>query len=82
MAGGVPSAADVQAAVDDMEELYAGCGWCGLLDGSDDLSDPAAWSGSLSGAGASFMKKEVLPQPYTPPPALVQGGSVFPTSGA
>jgi len=40
VAGGVPSAQDVKAAIDDMESLYANCGW----------------SGKLTDSGASFMK--------------------------
>merc|ERR1711924_463923 len=43
VAGGVPSAEDVKAAVDDMEALYASCGW----------------QGRLASDGASFMKKEL-----------------------
>merc|ERR1719230_644336 len=43
VAGGVPSMEDVKAAVDDMEALYASCGW----------------KGKLASAGASFMKKEL-----------------------
>merc|ERR1712224_1090451 len=64
VAGGVPSAEDVKAAVDDMEALYASCGW----------------TGQLASAGASFVKKELtvkdtlditeklVHQPYVPPP--------------
>lgn len=80
VAGGVPSAADVKAAVDDMEALYASCGW----------------TGRLASADASFVKKELtikdaldindklVQQPYVPPPTsnLVMGGNVFPTSSA
>jgi len=77
VAGGVPSAEDVRAAVDDMEALYRACGW----------------SGRLADAGAAFMKSELTvadaakinaklaEQPYVPPPgALVVGGDAFPTS--
>ena len=78
VAGGVPSAEDVKAAVDDMEALYASCGW----------------TGRLASDGASFVKKELtvknaqdiadklVHQPYVPPPAsnLVVGGDLFPTS--
>merc|ERR1719502_2141513 len=73
VAGGVPSEADVRAAVDDMESLYASCGW----------------RGRLAGDGAAFMKKELTvkdaaviggklaTQPYVPPAGaigLVVGG--------
>jgi len=79
VAGGVPSIDDVKAAVDDMEALYASCGW----------------KGHLAGEGAGFMKKELtakdaldisaklMTQPYNPPAGdagLVVGGDVFPTS--
>merc|ERR1719378_1404770 len=78
VAGGVPSVEDVKAAVDDMEQLYASCGW----------------KGKLAAEGAGFMKKELTvkdamdisdkltTQPYVPPAAqtLVAGGDVFPTS--
>jgi len=79
VAGGVPSMADVKAAVDDMEALYAACGWKGKL--ADD--------------GANFMKSELTvkqlsnistklaTQPYVPPAGatgLVQGGDVFPVA--
>merc|ERR1719359_472098 len=81
VSGGVPSVADVRAAVEDMEALYASCGW----------------KGRLADAGADFMKAELTvmdvvdiseklkTQPYVPPAGeigLVQGGSVFPSSGA
>jgi len=82
VAGGVPSAADVKAAVDDMENLYASCGWSGRLGGEDDLSDAKAWCGNVGGAGASFMKQEVNPPPFHPKGALVTAGSTFPTTAA
>jgi len=79
VAGGVPSAEDVRAAIDDMESLYAACGW----------------EGRLAEQGAGFMKKELTvadaqaigaklaTQPYMPPAGaagLVVGGDAFPTS--
>merc|ERR1719473_784388 len=79
VAGGVPSEEDVKAAVEDMEQLYASCGW----------------KGKLASDGADFMKKELTvkdtldiaakltSQPYVPPAGavgLVVGGDVFPTS--
>merc|ERR1719450_1190831 len=78
VAGGVPTEDDVQAAVDDLEQLYASCGAAGRL------ADPAF----------DFMKEEltvkdvvdittkVVTQPYAPPPAEVVGASVFPVDGA
>ena len=81
VAGGVPSAEDVKAAVDDMESLYASCGW----------------KGRLANDGADFMKKELTvkdamgismklaTQPYAPPAGeagLVVGGDAFPTSSS
>merc|ERR1712146_521396 len=81
VAGGVPSADDVKAAVDDMEALYASCGW----------------KGRLASDGAGFMKKELTvkdamtidskltTQPYVPPAGavgMVVGGDVFHTSMA
>ena len=81
VAGGVPSVDDVKAAVEDMERLYASCGW----------------TGNLADDSASFMKSEltvkdmmdiedkIVSQPYVPPVGeigLVQGGDVFPMSVA
>merc|ERR550537_1369064 len=63
VAGGVPSEADVIAAIDDLEQLYAAC----------------ATQGKLAGQEFDFMKKEltvkdaldiadkVTTQPYKPP---------------
>merc|ERR1719152_959141 len=79
VAGGVPTPEDVAAAIDDMEQLYAACGW----------------HGRLAESGAAFMKKELTvhdaakigakieQQPYKPPAGaagLVLGGDTFPTS--
>merc|ERR1719152_637815 len=78
VAGGVPSAADVKAAVDDMERLYASC----------------AWDGRLADGGAAFMKSEltvgsmqeiaakVHTQPYVPQGVVVSNSAVFPTAAA
>merc|ERR1712171_19761 len=80
VAGGVPSMEDVKAAVDDIEQLYASCGW----------------KGRLAEQGADFMKEELTvknvmdiseklaTQPYVPPVEqnMVIGGNVFPTSAA
>eukprot|EP00316_Scyphosphaera_apsteinii_P004750 CAMPEP_0119314778 /NCGR_PEP_ID=MMETSP1333-20130426/34029_1 /TAXON_ID=418940 /ORGANISM="Scyphosphaera apsteinii, Strain RCC1455" /LENGTH=503 /DNA_ID=CAMNT_0007319977 /DNA_START=61 /DNA_END=1572 /DNA_ORIENTATION=+ len=81
VAGGVPSIEDIRAAVDDMEALYASCGW----------------KGRLADAGADFMKAELTvadaatigakltQQPYVPPVGelgLVASGNVFPSASA
>ena len=50
--GGVPSAEDVRAAADDMDSLYAACGWVG----------------HLADEGAAFMKAEMATtEPLHPP---------------
>lgn len=59
VSGGVPGVQDVKSAILDMEELFSKCNWSGKLDGSDDLSDPKAWSGKLNSSGASFMVQSV-----------------------
>jgi len=78
VAGGVPSAADVEAAIDDMEALYASC---------------AAGSGRLAQPRFDFMKKpltvadcaaianKIHSQPYAPPPTAVAAAGTFPTDG-
>lgn len=78
VAGGVPGAEDVRAAIDDMEELYRACGW----------------TGKLASSGADFMKTELTAndaagiaaklatQPYVPESAAPVGGDVFPRAGA
>lgn len=75
ISGGVPSAEDVQAAIDDMERLYASC----------------AWDGRLVDSGANFMKSEltakddtaistkILEQPYVPDGKIVADADVFPS---
>ena len=65
--GGVPGVEDVMSSILDMEEMLAKCTWSGKIDGSDNLSDPKAWSGNLDSAGASFMvKKSVDPNQAFP----------------
>ena len=78
VAGGVPTEEDVQAAVDDLEQLYASC----------------AADGRLGDSAFDFMKEEltvkdavdittkVKTQPYAPPPVAVTGASTFPVDGA
>merc|ERR1711988_795296 len=75
VSGGVPAPADVEAAIDDMEHLYAAC---------------AAGSGQLASSTFDFMKSELTiaqaggiaaklaTQPYTPPPVEVMAADVFP----
>merc|ERR1719453_1678442 len=79
VAGGVPSAEDVKAAVDDMEALYASCGWKGRL-----ASDGAAFmKKELTVKDAVDIHKKLTTQPYVPPTGevgLVVGGDVFPSS--
>merc|ERR1719217_1297285 len=74
VAGGVPSEADVIAAIDDLEQLYAAC----------------ATRGELADQEFDFMKKEltvkdaldiadkVTTQPYKPPAQSVAGFDAFP----
>merc|ERR1719199_1436143 len=76
VAGGVPSPEDVAAAVNDMDALYASCGW----------------TGALASEGANFMKSELTvgdalkivdkmaAQPYKPNSLAPQGGDIFPTA--
>jgi len=76
--GGVPSEADVIAAIDDLEALYAAC--------SDE--------GRLADETFDFMKEELavedvrdiglklINQPYKPPPAFVIDCDVFPKDAA
>ena len=79
VAGGVPSAEDVKAAVDDMERLYASCGWKGRLadDGAEFMKK------ELTVKGAMDISTKLVTQPYVPPAGeagLVVGGDAFPTS--
>lgn len=74
VSGGVPSEADVIAAIDDLEQLYAAC----------------STKGNLSDQQFDFMKKELIvkdandiankitTQPYTPPVQSVVGFNAFP----
>ena len=78
VAGGVPSTANVEAAVEDMEQLYAACSSQGRLAGSTfDLM-----KADLTVAQAGEIATKVATQPYTPPPVVVENASVFPTSAA
>jgi len=79
VAGGVPSVEDVKAAVDDMEALYASCGWKGRL-----TSDSAAFmKKELTVKDTLDIQQKLATQPYMPPVGevgLVVGGDVFPSS--
>jgi len=79
VAGGVPSAQDVEAAIEDMERLYEACNW----------------KGRLAESGANFMKseltvseskdiaKKIKEQPYgVPECGLVKNAGVFPRSSS
>eukprot|EP01047_Picozoa_sp_COSAG01_P026361 COSAG01_NODE_1695_length_9464_cov_4.884677_13_plen_451_part_00 len=78
VAGGVPSAEDVAAAVEDMEALYAATGAAGrLADGAFDFMTPELQVQDVMDAQA-----KLTTQPYTPPPAAVTAGDVFPTGCA
>ena len=78
VAGGVPSAEDVAAAVEDMEALYAATGAAGrLADGAFDFMTPELQVQDVMDAQA-----KLTTQPYTPPPAGVTAGDVFPTGCA
>jgi len=81
VAGGVPSEADVEAAIEDMEELYRACQWQGKLadDGADFMKK------ELTVADAAGIAYKVVEQPYKPPAGaagLVNNGAAFPTTGA
>merc|ERR1719198_1374420 len=80
VAGGVPSMEDVKAAVDDMEQLYAACGWTGRLaeQGADFMKE------ELTVKNVMDISEKLTTQPYVPPVEqnMVTGGNVFPTSVA
>merc|ERR550514_1390778 len=78
VAGGVPTEDDVQAAVDDLEQLYASCGAAGrLADAAFDFMKE-----ELTVKDVADITAKVVTQPYAPPPAEVVGASVFPVDGA
>merc|ERR1712070_1343346 len=66
VAGGVPSPEDVKAAIDDMEQLYAACGWRGQLSeqGADFVKS------ELTVAQVQGIAEKVKTQPYVPPSGL------------
>merc|ERR1719171_1641163 len=76
VAGGVPSSEDVQAAVADMDALYAACGWTGQLaeEGADFMK------AELTVADALTIAEKVATQPYKPDSLAPENGDVFPTA--
>jgi hypothetical protein len=66
--------ADVEAAVEDMEALYAGCGAAGRLAGSEFDFMKA----HLTVDDTAAIGTKLTTQPYTPPPMAVTNASVFP----
>merc|ERR1719453_2781034 len=74
VAGGVPTEEDVQAAVDDLEQLYASCAADGRLgDSTFDFMKE-----ELTVKDAVDITTKVKTQPYAPPPVAVTGASTFP----
>merc|ERR1719352_1463141 len=66
VADGVPSEADVIAAIDDLEDLYAKCGAQGhLADNTFDFMKK-----ELTVRDAIDINTKVTMQPYKPPPAV------------
>eukprot|EP00304_Pavlova_gyrans_P006914 CAMPEP_0206051146 /NCGR_PEP_ID=MMETSP1466-20131121/30771_1 /ASSEMBLY_ACC=CAM_ASM_001126 /TAXON_ID=44452 /ORGANISM="Pavlova gyrans, Strain CCMP608" /LENGTH=497 /DNA_ID=CAMNT_0053426269 /DNA_START=33 /DNA_END=1526 /DNA_ORIENTATION=+ len=79
VAGGVPTAEDVAAAVEDLEELYASCsGGRGRL--GDETFD--FMKKELTCADAIDIQKKLDSQPYAPPPLPVANADVFPGAAA
>ena len=76
VAGGVPSAEDVEAAVDDMEALYTACRAQGrLADASFDFM-----KAELTVNDAQQIETKIKTQPYEPPSVGVEGGDIFPAA--
>merc|ERR1711959_693013 len=76
VAGGVPSAEDVEAAVDDMEALYTACSAQGrLADASFDFM-----KAELTVTDAQQIETKIKTQPYEPPSVGVEGGDIFPAA--
>jgi len=74
ISGGVPSEADVIAAIDDLEQLYAACNANGRL--ADDTFD--FMKNELTVADTNAIAAKVVTQPYAPPPQAVANHDVFP----
>jgi len=77
-AGGVPTEADVCAAIDDMEALYASCTDTGRL--STNKFD--FMTKELTVKDAMDIGNKVSTQPPPPASGLVQSFNVFPTNGS
>lgn len=75
VSGGVPSEADVAAAVDDMEALYAACAAAGSR-----ASEPGVQFANkpLTLDDMANISAKIITQPYKPPGQLVAGGGLFP----
>lgn len=78
IAGGVPSQADVVAAIDDLEALYAACSDEGRL--ADETFD--FMKEALSGEDVRDIGIKLSMQPYKPPPAFVDKFDEFPEDSA
>lgn len=76
VAGGVPSRADIVAAIDDMEQLYASCAASGKL--ADTTFE--FMKSELTVAQAGGIATKLATQPYTPPPMEVMAAEVFPVT--
>jgi hypothetical protein len=71
---GIPSEADVLAAIDDLEALYEACSTSGrLADASFDFMKE-----ELTVKTMQDIKTKLSTQPYQPPPLFVQNFDVFP----
>lgn len=72
--GGIPSEADVCAAIDDLESFYAGCVQRGALQDSafDFMKEP------LTANDTNRIGSKMATQPYVPLPAHVSDSDVFP----
>jgi len=74
VADGVPGEADVMAAIDDLENLYAQCGASGkLADSTFDFMKE-----KLTGQDVQNISAKVCTQPYEVPPQPVMDHDVFP----
>lgn len=74
ISGGVPSEADVVAAIDDLEQLYTACGVQGRLAGHEfDFMKE-----ELKVKDMTVIADKMATQPYTPPPQAVANFASFP----
>jgi len=75
IANGVPSEADIFAAIDDLENLYAGCAATGTLPDTtfDFMKEP------LTGNDMKRICDKIVTQPYVPLPASVTEFASFPS---